>query len=144
MFFILFGTLFFFNNIHAQNMWKKNLGIWINIELNKRIKLNQPFDSLSKIIPRFLWLKNLKELEIESRFEQKRKYLIKNINDERILIKNARVVFKRDTLVMIDKYYNVVKFIKYKQRIKIIHKPNPHSYIATLREYLQYCSVIKL
>ncbi|MGL6268255.1 MAG: hypothetical protein ACRC2O_10010, partial [Chitinophagaceae bacterium] len=102
------------NNIQAQSTWNKELGIWVNVELDKRLKLNLPFDSTINIIPRFLWLNNLNELEIESRFEQKRKYSILKIDNETITIENAQFLLKCDTIIMKHKYFNVVRFVKYK------------------------------
>lgn len=114
IFLIFLISVFYLNNVQAQNAWSKRLGIWVNVELDKQLKLNQPFDSTTNIIPRFLWLENLKELEIENRFEQKRKYLIEKIDSKVITIDNAQFFLKGDTIIMKDKYYNIVKFVKYK------------------------------
>ena len=99
-------------NLNAQSVWKTKYGIWANVELYNKLKGGQPFDSTLNIIPRFLWLTNLKELEIENRFEQKRKYPIKKITNQIIIINNAQFILKGDTIIMRDKYQNVIKFIK--------------------------------
>lgn len=100
--------------LSAQTSWKTKFGIWANIELYEKLGDGQPFDSTINITPRFLWLKTLKELEIEKRFEQKRKYSIIKVTNNCIFINDAHFLLKGDTIIMKDKYHNVVKFVKYK------------------------------
>ena len=113
--FVLFLVFLSCKNIQAQETWKKKLGIWINIELENSLKLNQQFDSTAYIMPRFLWIRSLREIEIEQRFEQKRKYSIKSVNKKQITINDAQLILQGDTIIMKDNYRNVVKFIKYKK-----------------------------
>ena len=113
--FVLFLVFLSCKNIQAQETWKKKLGIWINIELENSLKLNQQFDSTAYIMPRFLWIRSLREIEIEQRFEQKRKYSIKSVNKKQITINDAQLILQGDTIIMKDNYSNVVKFIKYKK-----------------------------
>ncbi|MCY7422997.1 MAG: hypothetical protein LH478_14790 [Chitinophagaceae bacterium] len=111
--YIFFFAFLSYKKIQAQETWKRKFGIWINVELDKRLKLDQPIDSTVYIIPRFLWIRSLKEIEIEQRFEQKRKYQIKSVNKKQITIKDTQLFLKGDTIIMKDNYVNVVKFIKY-------------------------------
>lgn len=113
IFYLLLFSLFSCINMKAQENWKKRFGLWINVELDKRLKLNQPFDSTAHVVPRFLWIRNIKEVEIEQRFEQKRKYLVRNITNEQITIKDAQLFLRGDTIIMKDNFDNVVKFIKH-------------------------------
>ena len=112
-FFILFLGLSSCNILQAQEVWKSKFGTWINVELDRR--LNQPFDSISHIIPRLFWFNNLKEIEIEQRFEQKRKYPIKKVTKKLILTKDAQFILQGDTIIFKDNYRNVIKFVKYKK-----------------------------
>ena len=111
--FVLFLVFLSCKNIQAQEAWKSKFGIWINVELDRR--LNQPFDSISHIIPRLFWFNNLKEIEIEQRFEQKRKYPIKKVTKKLILTKDAQFILQGDTIIFKDNYRNVIKFVKYKK-----------------------------
>ena len=110
---ILFLGLSSCNILLAQEAWKSKFGIWINVELDRR--LNQPFDSISHIMPRFLWINSLKEIELENRFEQKRKYPIKKVTKKLILTKDAQLILEGDTIIFKDNYRNVIKFVKYKK-----------------------------
>jgi hypothetical protein len=113
-FFLILLLTIYCCSLNAQSTWKAKFGIWANVELYNRLKGGQPFDSTVNIIPRFLWLTNLKELEIENRFEQKRKYPIKKITNKVIIISNAQLLLQGDTIIMKDRYRNVTRFIKYK------------------------------
>lgn len=113
--FVLFLVFLSSKNLQAQEIWRKKLGFWINVDLENGLKLNKSFDSTAHIIPRFLWIKSLKEIEIEQRFEQKRKYSIKSVNKEQITIKDATLTLKDDTIIMKGYYNNPVKFVKYKK-----------------------------
>ena len=106
--------LFCTSAVNAQKINKSNFGAWINCELYYSLKSNQPFDSTSKIIPRFLYFNNLKSIEIESRFEQKNQYKIRQVKSNMLVTDRSKICFKADTLILKDKYWGVIKFVKYK------------------------------
>ena len=101
--------------IHCQDIKKNYFGTWINCKLECKLKLHQPFDSIATITPRFLYFNNLKEIEIETRFEQKSQYKILKIKLNTIITNRSEITFSADTLILKDKYWGVINFIKYKQ-----------------------------
>ena len=100
----------------AQAINKSFIGTWINYKLNEKMKANQPFDSLAKIFPQFITIKNYKKIEVQNRFEQKEEYIIQGKKDNILTTSEMRLVLDADTIKMYDNYNDKWKFVKYKNK----------------------------
>ncbi|MDA3616821.1 hypothetical protein [Polluticaenibacter yanchengensis] len=100
-------------NINAQDSFKGKYGTWINIKLDSCLKSQAPFDRIIQIVPRILWINRPGEVEIEFRFEQKRKFKIKKSNKDSYIISIGKLNLNNDTIILNLTNGNVVHFIKY-------------------------------
>jgi len=113
-FFVLILFIFSTSEVGAQDAWKTKLGTWINVEVKEKLENKLSFDSTAHLSPRMLWIYNLQEIEIEYRFEQKKKYVVKKAGDNCIDIDLAKLCTKGDTLIMERSNARLTKFVKYK------------------------------
>lgn len=114
--YIIISFLFYNNTINAQSFDKHYFGNWINFELQSILKSGKPVDSSYNILPRFLYIKNSKEIEINYRFEQPlRKYKITRATSNVIYTKFGELVLKNDIILLKDKYLRITKFIRYRK-----------------------------
>ena len=104
------------NKMYCQKFDKSYFGTWINTELKSKLDSNLPKDSSLKIVPRFIYIKNFNSIEVNLRFEQRKiSYRIQKVDSNNIYIQRGKVILMQDSILMHDKYFGRIKFVRYKQ-----------------------------